>query len=81
MNVTLDPAVVIVAENHSLVRLAFVTNKLKQKYMNVLGSTQMRKLTVLFDVDAQKIGFGRGNCGSLEPTILKAGLDASGILW
>lgn len=62
-NVTLDPAGIVSRWSKSQICLAFAANELN-KNMNILGSTQMMNLNILFDVGAKKIGFGKGKCGS-----------------
>ncbi|OWM75820.1 aspartyl protease family protein At5g10770-like [Punica granatum] len=62
-NVTLDPAGVVSLESKSRICLAFAENKFPDHEFNIMGSVQMRKLNVLFDVNARKVRFGRGSCG------------------
>ncbi|KAJ8758802.1 hypothetical protein K2173_000523 [Erythroxylum novogranatense] len=64
VNVKLDPSAVVWRENgNSQVCLAFAPNK-DASDLIIIGNHQQRSLSVLYDIQENKVEFGNGSCGN-----------------
>ncbi|OWM75835.1 aspartyl protease AED1-like [Punica granatum] len=62
-DVNVDPSGVVWRESDSQVCFAFAAKE-KEDDLTIIGSTQQRNLNILYNIQANKVEFGTGSCGS-----------------